>query len=347
MKKILYVLTVVVLLTMVTFLMTSQVMALTLDTVNAEVSKTKIAPGEEVTVKVNFGKGLGAYTLDVAYDNAIFDYVRSEGGTQNDNGTRVRLVFYDSTGGSGARTDASVTFKAKESILTSNPTDFAITLEGMSNADASETYDDITTPIEKDVLVEPNYVDYSLNLQYTGSILVDEVKDMTLITASSMGKNYDHVRLIAQVTDKPSEDATAKLLATNEDDVEVDLIQNGWGEADGYALGGKDVKQELALRGEFNKTGKYSISIKLIDRDNSDAIIAQKTFDLTVVEEKQEEEPITTPEQNQPTTPETNKQENEMPTTLPKTGNTQYALIIGFIAILTVAYVALSKKNYQ
>lgn len=347
MKKILYVLTVVVLLTMVTFLMTSQVMALTLDTVNAEVSKTKIAPGEEVTVKVNFGKDLGAYTLDVAYDNAIFDYVRSEGGTQNDNGTRVRLVFYDSTGGSGARTDASVTFKAKESILTSNPTDFAITLEGMSNADASETYDDITTPIEKDVLVEPNYVDYSLNLQYTGSILVDEVKDMTLITASSMGKNYDHVRLIAQVTDKPSEDATAKLLATNEDDVEVDLIQNGWGEADGYALGGKDVKQELALRGEFNKTGKYSISIKLIDRDNSDAIIAQKTFDLTVVEEKQEEEPITTPEQNQPTTPETNKQENEMPTTLPKTGNTQYALIIGFIAILTVAYVALSKKNYQ
>ena len=34
-----------------------------------------------------------------------------------------------------------------------------------------------------------------------------------------------------------------------------------------------------------------------------------------------------------------------MPETLPKTGNTQYGIIIGFIAILTVAYISVNNKN--
>ena len=50
----------------------------------------------------------------MAYDNNIFEYVRSEGGTENDNGTRVRVTYYDSAGGTNPRTNMSVTFKAKE-----------------------------------------------------------------------------------------------------------------------------------------------------------------------------------------------------------------------------------------
>ena len=153
-----------------------------LDTVTADVSKTKIAPGEEVNVTVSFGKELGAYTIHAAYDNAIFEYVRSEGGTANDEGDKVILTYHDSTGGTNPRANAVITFKAKENLTASNPTDFSITLEGMANSDASERYDDISTAIEKDVLVEPNYVDYTLKLDYTGIIKKDEEKDMTLIT---------------------------------------------------------------------------------------------------------------------------------------------------------------------
>ena len=43
----------------------------------------------------------------------------------------------------------SITFRAKEGIITSNPTDLAVTAEGLANPDASENYDDITTALEK------------------------------------------------------------------------------------------------------------------------------------------------------------------------------------------------------
>ena len=43
--------------------------------VTVDVTKEKVLPGEEVTVNINFGTDLGAYTFDVAYDNSIFEYV--------------------------------------------------------------------------------------------------------------------------------------------------------------------------------------------------------------------------------------------------------------------------------
>lgn len=307
-------------------------LAATLDNVHAEVSKAKIAPGEEVNLTVSFGKDLGAYTVNAAYDDAIFEYVRSEGGTANDTGDKVILTYHDTTGGTSPRTNAVITFKAKAGLTTSNPTDFSITLSGMANSDASETYDDITTPIIKDILVEPNYVNYTLSLDYTGVIKKNEAKDMKLTTASTMGKNYDHVRLIAEITAKPKDDATAKLLATDNSGAEIDLLQSGWGEADGYAIGGKDVKQELLLRGEFNTDGKYTVHIKLIDRDNSDSVIADKNFDITVGE------------QNPATDTKPNTDE-KLPTTYPQTGMTQYVYILLAVLALLVLYFVL--RNHK
>ena len=213
MKKIFYVFTILVLFFAIISVF-SVSLAATLDTVKADTSKAKVAPGEEVNLTVSFGKDLGAYTVNVDYDDAIFEYVRSEGGTDNNTGDKVILTYHDTTGGTNPRTNAVITFKAKAGLTTSNPTDFSVTLSGMTNNDASETYDDITTPIIKDILVEPNYVNYTLSLDYTGVIKRDEAKEMKLTTASTMGKNYDHVRLIAEITAKPKADSTAKLLAT-------------------------------------------------------------------------------------------------------------------------------------
>lgn len=304
-------------------------LAATLDTVRAETSKAKIAPGEEVTLTVSFGKDLGAYTINAAYDNSIFEYVRSEGGTENNTGDKVILTYHDTTGGTNPRTNATITFKAKKDLTGTNPTNFSVTLSGMANADASERYDNIDDAIVKDVLVEPNYVDYTLKLDYTGVIKKDQKKDMKLITESTMGKNYDHVRLIAEVTKKPTDKATAKLLATQTDGNEIDLIQTGWGAEDGYALGGKDVKQELALRGEFDTDGKYTIHIKLIDRDDSDKVITEKSFDINVGEKVAQK-------------PSTNE---KLPTKYPATGATQYAFIALVIVTLVTLYVVINKKT--
>ncbi len=335
MKKIFYIfISLVLLFTLLSIPVISSAAAL--GTIDTKLSKAKVAPGEEVTLTVNFGTNLGAYTVKAAYDNDIFDYVRSEGGTASDDGQKVILVFHDTAGGTNPRTNATITFKAKDSLTTSNPTNFAITLEGMSSSDGSVDYDDVTTPIEEDVLVEPNYVDYSLKLNYTGVIKKGEKKDMKLVTESAMGKNYDHVRLLAEVTAKPSDDATAKLIAIK-DTTEIDILQSGWGdETTGYSIGGKNVKQELALKGEFSTDGKYTIKVKLVDRDNSDSVIAQESFDINVGE-KVGATPTTKPATDE-----------KLPATNPKTGMTSYVFIVIAISVLALVYFVISKdkKSY-
>ena len=328
-----------------------------LNSVTVNLSKEKVAPGEEVTVTINFGTDLGSYTFDVAYDNNIFEYVSAEGGTANDNGTRVRVLFFDETGGSNPRTNMSVTFKAKDDIVTTNPTDFSVTAEGLANADGLQEYDDITTPIKKDITVEPNYVDYAISLNYSGNVVVDEEKDMELITKSSMGRNYDHVGLSVEVTAKPSDNASIKLLAMTESDQEVDLIQDGWGDADGYQLGGKDVNQVLEIRGLFNEIGNYTIKVSLLDKDSSDAVIASEDFDISVVdataEDIEDEEGIYEDEivgeeiENNEGTGKIENEEENLPENLPKTGMTQYVYIITAISILGVGYIALKNTKME
>lgn len=310
-------------------------------------------------------QNFGAYTFDVAYDNNIFEYVSAEGGTANDNGTRVRVLFFDDSGGSNPRSNMSVTFKAKADIVSTNPTDFSVTAEGLSNNDSSQEYDDITIPIKKSVTVEPNYVDYTIQFNYSGNILVDEEKTMELITKSTMGRNYDHVKMTVEVTKKPSDNATVNLFATERTRQEIDLIQDGWGEPDGYQLGGKNVEQILDIRALFSEVGAYTIKVSLLDKDASDAVIATRDFNFNVVEtttdEENNNEETTPPEENNQgttggtteentgntTNPGNNEQTEELPETLPKTGTTQYVYIITALAVLSSAYIAVKNMKKE
>lgn len=356
-----------------------------LDSVTVSLSKTKIAPGEEVKVKVEFGEELGSYTFDVAYDKNIFEYVSTDGGTENDNGTRVRVTYYDSTGGSNPRTNMSITFKAKDELVTTNPTDFSVTAEGLANSDASQSYDDITTPIKKNVIVAPKYVDYTIKLNYVGDITVEEEKNMELVTESSLGQGYNHVKMKVEITQKPSNDASVKLLATERTRQEVDLIQDGWGEPDGYELGGKDVKQILDIRALFSKAGKYNIKISLLDKDTSNALIATENFEINVknvnntedgnqngnnevgggvqgneinnneivdneiegdLQENEIKNEVQENEINDSEVAENgNLTNNEIPENLPKTGMTQYVYIITALVALSAGYVALKNNK--
>lgn len=367
MKKIISSIVIFLLLSM--FIFTIKSYADTLNNINVTIDKQTVNPNGTVKVNVEFGANLGSYTIDVAYDNNLFEYVSVEGGTANDNGTRVRVYFYDTEGGSNPRNNMNVIFKAKSGITTSNPTNFSITAEGMANPDASVTYDDITTPIVKNLVVEPVYVDYNMALNYTGDVIVNEPKDMELIISSSMGKNYEHTRIVANAT-APS-GATINLLATDSQNLEHDIIQSGWGSADGDSIGGVNVNKKISTRGLFNMVGNYTITLSLIDRENSDAVIVSKQFNI-VVKEKTTETPPENTNTNKPgetNTPqdinnpeETNKPETEKaevkkengvkvaqnkknPKGLPKTGNTIYIVILGVISALAGIYFIIRNKK--
>ena len=339
------------------FILTITSNAAALGGIDVQTDKTTVRPGEEVKITINFGESLGAYTFDIAYDNNIFSYVSAEGGTANDTTDKVRVVFHDSSGGTNARNNMSVIFKAKEDITTSNPTELSVTAEGLANGDASVTYDDITTPIVKNLTVEPQYEDYTFNLSNTENLVINKENEMTLSYSSPMGRYYEHARLIAEAT--TPQDGTVQILATDSSSLEHDIIQSGWGDAQGYKIGGKDVLQELQVRGLFSKAGDYKITFKLIDRDNSDTVIAEKTFDFTVVEQTETTPPsgstdngttenipeeITPPVEVEENVTE-NINENTMPTKLPKTGTNIYLPISTILVILTGTIIYYNKKK--
>ncbi len=334
-------------------LLTGNTYADTIDTIQIDTNKTIIRPGEEVKVTVSFGQELGAYTMNIAYDNGLFEYVSAEGGTPNDLTDKVKVVFHDSSGGTNPRTDMSVTFKAKEGITTSNPTEFTVTAEGMANADGSVTYDDILVPIVKNVTLEPEYIDYTFDLQYNTPIRKDTEVPITLSYSSSMGRYYEHARLIAKAQTPTGGNVT--LVGTDEAQLEHDIIQSGWGDAQGYKIGGKDVLQKLQLTGTFSEVGSYTITFQLIDRDNSDTVIAEKTFQIMVTEEQANVPGTNEPESNQPETsrPENkpiqneivNENQEKMPSTLPKTGDNIYIPIAVILVILIAIGIRINKKR--
>lgn len=369
MKKIFRMTVMLILFTFVIF--SGKSFAVSLDTIDVETDKTIVRPGDEVKVNISFGQELGAYTFNISYDNTIFEYISVDGGTANDTTDKINVVYFDTEGGTNPRTAMSVTFKAKSDIVTSNPTEFTVTAEGLANSDASETYDDITTPIVKNVTVEPEYIDYTLKLETTGDIIKGEDKEMKLSYSSAMGRFYEHARLIAEAI--TPEGATLQLLGTDSAGLEHDIIQSGWGDAQGYEIGGKDIAQVLNVIGRFSEIGDYKITLKLIDRDNSDSVFAEKTFDFTALEAvvtppAEENPPATnpiTPEQpvnpqepvvpEVPSTSEKNEQiskpsnttENTVktPTRLPKTGINIYVPIVLVIVSLVSACVYYNKRK--
>ena len=70
MKKIVSIISILMIISIAIF--TGNVYAAPLNSVNVEVNKSLVRPGEEVRVNVDFGQALGSYTVDVAYDNSIY-----------------------------------------------------------------------------------------------------------------------------------------------------------------------------------------------------------------------------------------------------------------------------------
>ena len=189
-------------------------------------------------------------------------------------------------------------------------------------------------------------MDYTISLNYDGDVIVNEEKNMKLSISSTMGKNYEHARIEASATSDV--EGTVKLLGTDSDETEYDIIESGWGDPSGELIGGENVNKQLNLRGLFSKAGNYTITVKLIDRDTSDEIIASKAFQVAVKEKAQtggtEKTDETQGESNPQEQPKTGTT-NNTPKTLPKTGDIIYLTVAPILLLLVVLYVFFSKKK--
>lgn len=351
--------------------------AIGLSTIDVQTSKTIVSPGEEVTVLVNFGEALSSYTVKIAYDDNIFDYVSSEGGTAVNTFDKIIMSYGDTDIPVDARPSVSVTFRAKSSLTTTNPTDFVVTADNLKNADSTVIYDPITTGVINNLTVEPEYEDYTIKLTNIDEVIKEKEIAMVLSYSSAMGRPYAHARLVAEVA---SDGGNVKLLGTDTLGVDHDIITEGWGAQEGYEIGGKGVTQELHVRAVFSEIGEYTITLKLIDKENSDMVISQRSFPFTVLDtpvasnyeivpltiEEAENEVDTPPvgrsipvpehtntlSTNTPVTNTTNESTNvvtnsandSVPKNLPKTGRNAYIYGIIALVVLTACYIYYNKK---
>jgi len=105
-------------------------------------------------------------------------------------------------------------------------------------------------------------IDYTIKLEHSGNIVKEQEKAMTLSYSSPMGRYYEHARLVAEAT--TPQGGTVKILGTDNANLEHDIIQSGWGDAQGFKIGGKDVAQSLKVRGIFSEVGSYTVTLNLI-----------------------------------------------------------------------------------
>ncbi len=287
-------------------------------------------PGETVELFFNFGSvKLKKYTFEILYDSNIFDYVSVNNGTGSDaeaglgdSKTKKLTISYDQDA-SPIRT-MKVTFKAKEELTTSNTTEFKITGKNIKDANDSEDYNEIK--IDKQILVEPEYVPYTINLTAEGDIEKGKEVPMKLSYSSTIGRYYEKARLVATAT--TPEGATVKLLGKDLDEKEYDIIEEGWGDTQGYGIGGPNVSQELDLTSIFSESGSYNITLKLIDLTRENQTIAENTFTFNVGGDTAQA----------PATNETT------PTVLPKTGVNIY-IPVGIVLLAVVSYCVYSIKK--
>ena len=285
MKKIIRLFIIVCIFLLFEFFFKMSSFADSLNTISVRTDKTIIRPGENVSIIIEFGQNLGSYSFNVQYDNNLFEFLSADGGIANNSLNNVDITYNDAT---NPRNVLNVVFKAKNGITTSNPTDFLITAENLFNSNLSNSFDSIRVPIIKNVTVEPEYKDYVLKLSPIENIIKGEETEIIISYSSEMGRYFEHARLVAEA--ETPNGAFVKIIGEDQNGIKQDIIQSGWEDINGYPIGGQNVISELHFRGIFSNSGNYKITLKLIDRDNSDSVIQKNQFQILVIDSNENNE---------------------------------------------------------
>ena len=116
------------------------------------------------------------------------------------------------------------------------------------------------------------------DISYEGEVKVNEEKSTLIILAGENTPVHTNVRVKVDIEGP----ATPKLLATDSLGTEIDIAEWGyWGPESGFAIGGT-FSNETPVRATFTEAGSYTITLKLLDVQNGNDILAEKSVTIQV-----------------------------------------------------------------
>ena len=318
-----------------------------LENLKIDLDKNIVHPNEEVTLKIDFGRNLSEFEINIAYDRNLFTYYSANKDINlYDNGD-IASITYPTMSTKEPVSEIEITFKAKEQIQTTNPTDLKVTIQNIKDSLSGELLENPILPIENKLIVEPIYKDYQFLLEHDDALIPNKDINMKLILKSDMGQIYKNTKIYATITNEV--EGEVQMNATDLLGNDYNILKDGFGGKYGESIGGLNVSKELNLNTRFSDFGNYKVLFELRDLNNSDFVIASQTFNLKVEDEMQtlnSSNGLSSEELKTEEKIESNKNEVVYkPTTLPKAGSTIYFLILPICGILILIYCIFKKKD--
>lgn len=167
-------------------------------------------------------------------------------------------------------------------------------------------------------------------LKFTGEVIKNQTKEANVILRGTNATMYSKVRVKVEVTGP----GTPKILATDSAGNEIDIAKTGyWGPPEGFPVGGT-FENITPVKVTFNTAGTYEVKLSLVNVENGETEIFNKTETIKVLETSQINN----------TVPEGNNTIEK----LPETGTSifQYVLYAGLLlAILVFGYHKINIAN--
>lgn len=185
--------------------------------------------------------------------------------------------------------------------------------------------------------------EYQFELEYEGEIVANEEKEAKVILSGTDATAYSKVRIKIDFVSGPG---TPKILATDSGGTQFDLGQLGyWGPEAGFAVGGT-FSNVTPIKATYPEAGTYVHKLSLINLENSNAVIAEREFTITVAAQQvppTDENPGENNNQNMP-----NEVVNNTIEEIPQTGISAFEYGVCAIVVagtIFFAYQVMNKRN--
>lgn len=179
----------------------------------------------------------------------------------------------------------------------------------------------------------------SFDLTYTGDIIKNEEKDAKVVLKGVNAPTYAKVRIKVDI----SGPATPSFIAYDSTGTKYDIAQTGyWGPETGFAVAG-DFENATPIKATFPEAGTYTITLSLIDIQNSNSVITSKVITLDV-----EDNIVDNDDKEDDVTEDEKKEEENQVTEIPTTGTTmgEYAAMCALVfSVCYIGYYVLYRKK--